>query len=700
MTDLLYLLSAGTPFTGEGAFILPNEHVHWGPIVWAYLYLAGLGSGNLIVALLPRLPWAMDSDALMRLRRIAIITALASFIAIPIAVLASLHQPLRMWRVILAPHAPSAMPYGSWTLVILIGLTVFHLWHMHRAEFAYAAEHRSDLLGRLYRLAAAGYDPDATTASSRTLEVVHYARIAVELAFIAYTGFLLSSMVSHPVWATPTLGIMFFLLAMATGYAWLAMVGWLSGFLRDEPRMLQLLAGSGAAFLAGVMGLRVWEMAWGAYLDQSWWDAFAEMQFSHFAWSFFGVEALGGLVAIGTLAYASWRNDGRTAWVGGALSLVVLMVVRWHLVVGGQMVSRTRAGLVPFEVQFLGAEGVIATVALFVLTATIIAALLWFLPWRTALHATSVDETQPEEVLAEARSADRRRFLTVAGGLTVGIAGGYATVGDMLMPQFNPREPGPTGPTADRVVNSICLSCDARCGARAVINSEGRVRNVYGNPFHPASTMNQPIPFETSLDDSLKVNGTLCMKGVSGMQYLYDPYRIRLPLKRTGPRGRVSSRSSPGTSCSRRWSKEVDSSPTSVRTVRSRVPGRQRSHEPDQPRRPGARSEELRAGLEHRTRADTEGRLHSTVPGCLRLQELRLPHRSVPDELVCGQLPVHRPVQRGREGHQPALRRHRQQRVHAVLRREPRWRLEARGQHLGPDPREPARQRRRVPRSG
>ncbi|MEX2550947.1 MAG: NrfD/PsrC family molybdoenzyme membrane anchor subunit [Nitriliruptoraceae bacterium] len=539
MTDLLPLLAAATPFTGDGPYVLPNEHVHWGPIVWAYLYLAGLGSGNLIVALLPRLPWAMDSDSLMRLRRIAIITALASFLAIPIAVLASLHQPLRMWRVVLAPTAVSPMSYGSWVLVILIALTTFHLWHMHRPEFAYAAERRSDLLGKLYGFAAAGYDPEApaTKAPSRTMEVIHYVRIVFELALIAYTGFLLSSMISHTVWATPTLGVMFFLLAMATGYAWLAMIGWLTGFLRSEARMLQLLAGSGAVFLAGVMALRVWEMVWGAYLSQSSWAAFAEMQFSYFALSFFGAEALGGLVAIGLLAYASWRNDGRAAWIGGAVSLLVLMVIRWHIVIGGQMVSRTRAGLVPFELEFLGAEGVIATAALLVLTATIIGALLWFLPWRTALHASSVDETQSEELVAAAKSADRRRLLTVAGGLTVGIVGGYATVGDLLMPQFNPRQPGPTGPTADRVVNSICLSCDARCGARAVINSEGRVRNVFGNPFHPASTMNQPIPFETSLDDSLEVNGTLCMKGVSGMQYLYDPYRIRLPLKRTGPRG-------------------------------------------------------------------------------------------------------------------------------------------------------------------
>ena len=539
MTELLTLLSSGTPFTGEGGFVLPNEHVHWGPIVWAYLFLAGVGSGNLIVAILPRFPWAVDNDALMRLRRLAIITALACFLAIPIAVLASLHQPVRMWRVVLAPSWTSPMPYGSWALVVLIALTVFHLWHMHRPEFAYAAERRSDLLGRLYRLASAGYEPDApaTRMSKARLDLVFWLRIIFELAFIGYTAFLLSTLISYQVWSTPTLGIMFFLLAMASGYAWLAMIGWLTGFLRKEPLMLRLLAGSGAAFLGGVMVLRVWEFAWAAYSSERWWPMIAEMQFGQLLPSFIALEALAGAIAIGLLTYAAWKGDGRAAWIGGAVGIVALMAIRWHIVVGGQMVSRTWEGLVAFQLEILGAEGVIATSALFVLVATIIGALLWFLPWRTATHATKVDETEDEATLEAAMRDDRRRFLTVAGGLTVGIAGGYATLGDLLMPHFNPRTPGPTGPNAERVINSICLSCDARCGTRAIVNDEGRVRQLFGNPFHPASTMNRPLPFDTPLDESLAVNGTLCMKGVSGMQYLYDPYRIRLPLKRTGPRG-------------------------------------------------------------------------------------------------------------------------------------------------------------------
>lgn len=540
MTATVLTILASSPFTGDGPFVLPNELVHWDPIVWAYLFLAGVGSGSLIVSILPRLPWAMDEPGLARLRRIAVITALACFVMIPVAVLASLHQPHRMWRVAFAPSGTSPMPYGSWALILLIALTLFHLWHMHRAEMAHAARVRSDLLGRVFRVLAFGYDPETERRrlSERAEKAVHVTRIVFEAGFILYLAILLSTLVAHPIWNTPMLVPLFFAMAMASGYAWLLLVGVATGFLRGYPRMLRLLAGSGSVFFAVYLGLRVWDLAWAAYRGDAAWPAIREVTFGTYGWSFFGIEVfLGGLAVVAALAWAAWTADRRWALVGGALGIVGMAVARWHIVVGGQQVSRTWEGTISPAIPWLGDEGWLATIALFVLALTIGAALLWFLPWRGAIHNTAnVDESRPPEELAGAKAADRRRFLTVLGGVGVGAAGGYATIGHLVRPSFRPTVPGPSPVSADTVVNSICLSCDARCGTRAIVR-DGKVRNLFGNPLHPANTMNRPLPYDSTLDEQLRASGSLCMKGVSGMQYLYDPYRVRLPLKRTGPRG-------------------------------------------------------------------------------------------------------------------------------------------------------------------
>ena len=522
---------------------LPNEAVYWQAVVWAYLVLTGVGSGSLIVAILPRLPWAMDEPQLARLRRIALITALACFIAIPLGVLANEFQPQRIWRVAVFPNWQSVMPYGVFLLGGLILLTVFHLWHLHRAEMAWASTVRSDWLGKVYGLLSFGYDPDhPPPGPSETRErVLHVTRIVLEIGFVSYAAFLLSGMVgvSQGLWNTAVLGPLFFFMAMASGYAWLLVVGVISGFLRQHPRMLSLLAGSGAAFLAASLVTRWWEVAFEAYTSTEVWPAMREILFGVYAWSFLGIETLlGGIVAIALLAVSALNGDGRLALSGAVLGLLGLVLMRWHVAIGGQQISRTLEGTVDHDIGFLGEEGWIAAFGVFVIAVTIFLLLLWFLPYRGALHNTAnVDESKPAAELQKAKSDDRRRLFTVAGGFALGAASGYATIRNLVVDDYHPREPvAPPAERASTAINSICLSCDARCGTRAIVE-DGVVTNMFGTPFHPANTMNDPIPYDSSLDEQLASSGTLCLKGVSGMQYLYDPYRVRKPLKRTGPRG-------------------------------------------------------------------------------------------------------------------------------------------------------------------
>lgn len=84
-------------------------------------------------------------------------------------------------------------------------------------------------------------------------------------------------------------------------------------------------------------------------------------------------------------------------------------------------------------------------------------------------------------------------------------------------------------------VYSVCQMCEGNCGIRARIR-EGTVVKLDGNPYHPNS-MEPHIPYNTNPDDAVRYSGSLCVKGQAGIQTLYDPYRIKEPLKRVGPRG-------------------------------------------------------------------------------------------------------------------------------------------------------------------
>ena len=63
-------------------------------------------------------------------------------------------------------------------------------------------------------------------------------------------------------------------------------------------------------------------------------------------------------------------------------------------------------------------------------------------------------------------------------------------------------------------VPSVCEMCGVKCGIVAR-GRDGRLVKIDGNPKHPFS------------------NGKLCARGNAGMMTLYDPDRLKQPLKRT-----------------------------------------------------------------------------------------------------------------------------------------------------------------------
>ena len=329
-------------------YTLVNEHIRWGLIVVTYMFLSGVGTGSLIISVAARLPWLYDNAALLSVRRAAIITAVACFVVIPLAILADLGQPWRMWRVVLAPHFTSAMPYGSYGLIILTGLIFLNLLLIYRPGFAAAAAGRDDRLGRLYRLLASGHSEGGESRRERLLNhVVAILSVFAGMAFVFYTGVLLGTMMSFGLWYTPMMGVFFALAALASGFCWLLMFAAVSRELRSNPIAIRVLAGGALIFLANLLIARLYDIFHKAYVSSSIWPALRALIFEHYWLSHIGLEfVLGGLVAIGLLALACWRPHRGFALAGGALGLIGLFASRWNLIIGGQTISRTGQGFV------------------------------------------------------------------------------------------------------------------------------------------------------------------------------------------------------------------------------------------------------------------------------------------------------------------------------------------------------------------
>jgi anaerobic selenocysteine-containing dehydrogenase len=109
----------------------------------------------------------------------------------------------------------------------------------------------------------------------------------------------------------------------------------------------------------------------------------------------------------------------------------------------------------------------------------------------------------------------RRNFLKITGvgAATAGasqLGSGSAIADSSAAQKFEPGE--------EHWIKSACLQCPASCGLNVRV-VEGRAITIEGNPDHPIN------------------RGELCPKGQAGLQVLYDPDRIKTPLKRDGTRG-------------------------------------------------------------------------------------------------------------------------------------------------------------------
>ncbi|BBO92004.1 molybdopterin dinucleotide binding domain-containing protein [Desulfosarcina ovata] len=136
----------------------------------------------------------------------------------------------------------------------------------------------------------------------------------------------------------------------------------------------------------------------------------------------------------------------------------------------------------------------------------------------------------------------RRRFFKAGGTAAAALCANTAvsTTTEAARKPLDPREVQEAAATRRspdaRTVHSVCLACNARCGVRGVVR-KGRLVNISGNPYHPYNMQFDPIAYDTPLEQSLAVTSPVCGKALDTPQHIYSPYRLRVPLKRSGPRG-------------------------------------------------------------------------------------------------------------------------------------------------------------------
>src|SRR3974390_1410262 len=353
-------------------YVYPNEATPqplWSVLIVLYPYVTGLVAGAFIMASRVVL---FKVKALEPVYRLSLLTAFAFLLCAPLPLLCHLGHPERCFEVMMTPHLTSPMAiFGFVYAWYLMAVLLLELWFDYRQDFVAWSESTPGFRGMLYRLFTVGVTDESEEAVRLDHKIGHILSIVgIPSAFLlhGYVGFIFGSVKANPWWGNVLMPIIFIMSAMVSGIAVCVfnyMV--LSWIRRKSIDMTCLDVMCMFLFYALVVDAAIEALDW-IHRIYSAEEGFQVIQYMAREKLFYtlsvGQVAFGTLVPLvllGLLQLIRRRVPEllrrRMYFASAALILTGVLAMRWNVVIGGQIFSKSLRGIMSYKMEFAGLEG-------------------------------------------------------------------------------------------------------------------------------------------------------------------------------------------------------------------------------------------------------------------------------------------------------------------------------------------------------
>jgi len=372
-------------------YMYPNEvELQWSVLIVLYPYITGLVAGAFILASLERV---FKVEAVKPTYRLALLTALAFLLVAPLPLQLHLGHPERSFEMYLTPHRSSAMAmFGFVYLWYLMVVLLMEIWLDYRKDIVAKAESATGWNRWLYKVLTLG-SHNVTPAALRVDDKVGYfiTLIGIPSAFLlhGYVGFIFGSIKANPWWSSPLMPVVFIFSAMVSGIAAVLLLYMLTSKLRKVLIDMRCVDTIGQYLLYTFIidfSLEMLDLIHRIYEADESLKALDFMVHTKLYFSQVILQiGLGTLVPIGLLGLTQivkFSEGARKAIyaVCGSLTLVSIFAMRWNVVIGGQLFSKSFLGYTTYKMGFATREGLLPAVALVVLPFIILYVLVKLLP--------------------------------------------------------------------------------------------------------------------------------------------------------------------------------------------------------------------------------------------------------------------------------------------------------------------------------
>lgn len=378
---------------GVEGFIYPNEiELQWSVLIVLYPFITGLVAGAFILASLERV---FNVEAVKPTYRLALLTALAFLLVAPLPLQLHLGHPERSLQMYLTPHRASAMAmFGFVYLWYLMVVLLLEIWFDYRKDLVATWQGSRGAKRLLYgalTLWSANVSDRALRLDDRLGRFVTIIGIPSAFLLHGYVGFIFGSVKANPWWSTPLMPIVFLFSAMVSGIALVMLLYDLACRVRRQAVDMRCLDTIARylfyAFLID-FSLELLDLAHRIYEADESFRALDFMVRTRLFFSQIVVQiVIGTVLPIGLLAVVQLvrleARVRRTLYLAaGVLTLVGIFAMRWNVVIGGQLFSKSFLGYTTYKMEFATREGLLPAVLLLVLPFVILAGLVrLFPPW-------------------------------------------------------------------------------------------------------------------------------------------------------------------------------------------------------------------------------------------------------------------------------------------------------------------------------
>lgn len=356
-------------------FVFPNElSVTWTVMIVLYPYITGLVAGAFIVSSLYHV---FNRKTLWPVARFSLASAFVFLLFAPMPLLIHLGQPQRAFNIMITPNFTSAMAGFGFIYTSYLIVVVLEIWFVMREEFIQRATGPKCFAATLCRLVLL----NQLHTDEKTREVDH--KIARFLAALGipmacclhgYVGFLFGSLKANPWWNTPLMFIIFLFSAIVSGIAVLifhyTLICAINKWKIDQ-KCIHKLGSYLWGFMIIAVSLELMEILSIAYKQMKEWEIInvliTQRLFYPYVVFQFCIFSLVPFLLLAANALLKLRDRVSHAFVfiSATMLLVQVLLMRWNVVVGGQLVSKSLRGFTTYMPGLWEKEGIILAVVVF-----------------------------------------------------------------------------------------------------------------------------------------------------------------------------------------------------------------------------------------------------------------------------------------------------------------------------------------------